>query len=295
MKIIQNRVIWLSFSACLVVASIIFLSIWGLKFGIDFTGGSLLEVKFSKSVSVDQVKEAVKEVKLEDLTVQPAENNVAMLRFKQSTEEIHQETIKKLKEMDQSATELRFDSIGPVIGQELKSKSFNAVFIVMILIILFISFAFRKVSKPVASWKYGLAAIVALIHDVMITLGVFVLLGKFLGTEINTPFIAAVLTVLGYSVNDTIIVFDRIRENLPKSQKNFEETVNDSLNQTIVRSFNTSFSAILALLAIFFFGGPSIKDFALALAVGVFIGTYSSIFVASPFLVIWEKMKVKLK
>jgi preprotein translocase subunit SecF len=143
----------------------------------------------------------------------------------------------------------------------------------------------------VASWKYGVAAIIALVHDILFTLGIFSVLGHFYGIEINTPFIAAILTVLGYSVSDTIIVFDRIRENLPKSHEDFENTVNRSVNQTITRSINTSLSSILALLAILLFGGSTIKDFALALVVGIFIGTYSSIFIASPFLVIWEKLK----
>ncbi len=187
-------------------------------------------------------------------------------------------------------TELQFDAVGASIGQELKSKSFNAIAIVFVMIILYISWAFSKVSKPVASWKYGVAAIIALIHDILFILGVFSVLGHFYGIEINTPFIAAVLTVLGYSVSDTIIVFDRIRENLPKSQEDFENTVNRSVNQTITRSINTSISSTLALIAILFFGGDTIKDFALALIVGIFVGTYSSIFIASPVLVVWDNL-----
>jgi len=163
------------------------------------------------------------------------------------------------------------------------------------MIIIYISAAFRKVSKPVASWKYGVAAIIALIHDILFSLGVFAVLGHFYGVEINTPFIAAILTVLGYSVSDTIIVFDRIRENLPKSHEDFENTVNRSVNQTLVRSINTSCSAILALLAVLLFGGTTIKDFALALIVGIFVGTYSSIFVASPVLVVWDNLTRRQK
>jgi preprotein translocase subunit SecF len=155
----------------------------------------------------------------------------------------------------------------------------------------YITYAFRKVSKPVASWKYGLAAILAMFHDAVITMGVFAVLGHYYGVEINTAFVAALLTVIGYSVHDTIVVFDRIRENLPKSDLDFEGTVNISLNQTLVRSLNTSLTVILVLLAIIIFGGASIRTFALALAIGIFIGTYSSIFVAPPLLVIWEKWK----
>ena len=186
--------------------------------------------------------------------------------------------------------ELRFDSVGPTIGQELKNKSVTAFIIVLIAIVLYIAWAFRKVSKPVASWKYGLSAIIALFHDVIIVLGVFAVLGEFYGVEINSAFVAAILTVLGYSVNDTIVVFDRVRENLPKSDDDFEGTVNTSVNNTITRSINTSVTTLIVLLSILIFGGSSIKDFVLALSIGVFIGTYSSIFLASPVLVLWEKM-----
>lgn len=293
-RIIQARKIFLSLSSLAAVASILALIFWGLSFGVDFTGGSLLEGQFTNyQPSITVIQDSLKSVNLNSLVIQPTNNSV-ILRFQENTEEIHQAVVAKLQALASSqpgATfkEMQFDSIGPSVGQELKSKSFNAVAISFIMIIIFISFAFRQVSKPVASWKYGVAAIIALIHDILFILGVFAVLGHFYGVEINTPFIAAILTVLGYSVSDTIIVFDRIRENLPKSQEDFENTVNRSVNQTITRSINTSFSAILALLAVLFFGGDTIKDFALALIVGIFVGTYSSIFVASPVLVIWDK------
>lgn len=278
-----------------IVASILSLIFWGLNFGIDFTGGSLLEVKFTNfQPSITQIQDSLSSVHLHNLVVQPTSDST-ILRFQENTEEAHQAVLAKLQALATSHTgatfkELQFNSVGPSIGDELKSQSFNATAISFVMIILFISFAFRKVSKPVSSWKYGVAAIIALIHDILFTLGVFSVLGHFYGVEINTPFIAAVLTVLGYSVSDTIIVFDRIRENLPKSQEDFENTVNRSVNQTITRSLNTSLSAILALLAVLFFGGDTIKDFALALIVGIFVGTYSSIFIASPVLVIWDKL-----
>ncbi|MFA5024370.1 MAG: protein translocase subunit SecF [Patescibacteria group bacterium] len=293
-KIIQKRKIFLSLSSLAVVAAVLALFFWGLNFGIDFTGGSLLEVEFKNyQPTVTEIQNSLKDINLHNLVIQPTENST-ILRFKENTEDIHQMTLKKLQELvkdkkDASFKELQFDSVGPSIGTELKNKSFNATAIVFVMIIIYISFAFRKVSKPVASWKYGVAAVVALIHDILFILGVFSVLGHFYGIEVNTPFIAAILTVLGYSVSDTIIVFDRIRENLPKSQEDFENTVNRSINQTLTRSINTSFSAILALLAVLFFGGSTIKDFALALIIGIFIGTYSSIFIASPVLVVWEK------
>ena len=161
------------------------------------------------------------------------------------------------------------------------------------MIIFYIAYAFRKVSKPLPSWKYGLAGILALAHDVPMVVGVFAVLGHFGGVEVNTPFIAALLTVLGFSIHDTIVVFDRVRENLPKSRENFEETVNMSVNQTLVRSINTSVTVLLVLLSILVFGGESVRYFALALFMGIFFGTYSSIFLASPLLVIFEKWQHK--
>jgi preprotein translocase subunit SecF len=294
-KIIQKRKIFLSLSSLAVVASILALIFWGLNFGIDFTGGSLLEVQFKNyQPNLTEVQDSLKNAQLSNLIVQPTSDSV-IIRFKENTEEAHQAALTGLKDLAKSKSgvevkEIQFDAVGPSIGQELKSKSFNATLIVFLMIIAYISLAFRKVSKPVASWKYGVAAIIALVHDILFILGVFAVLGHFYGIEINTPFIAAVLTVLGYSVSDTIVVFDRIRENLPKSQEDFENTINRSLNQTLARSINTSLSSILALTAVLLFGGDTIKDFALALIIGIFIGTYSSIFIASPVLVIWDKL-----
>ncbi len=298
LNIIKNRKIWLSVSGILIALSITALSLWGLNFGIDFTGGSLLETKFTNyQPSISEIEGSLAGTGVTNLVIQPTADGTTLLRFKESSQEVHQAINKNLSELAEknngTAKEMRFDSIGPSIGQELKSKSFNAIFIVLLMMIAFIAYAFRKVSKPVASWKYGLAAIIALSHDVLIVLGVFAALGHFAGTEINTAFIAAILTVLGYSVNDTIIVFDRTRENLPKSSQNFEDTINLSVNQVLTRSINTSFSVILALLAVLIFGGESIRDFALVLAIGVFVGTYSSIFIASPLVVIWEKLTKK--
>ncbi len=294
-RIIQKRRLFLSLSTLAVALSVLALFVWGLNFGIDFTGGSSLEVQFKNyQPTITEISDSLKGANLHNLVIQPTSDSY-ILKFKEISEEVHQTVVKDLQALTlkhQGATfkEMQFDSVGPSIGTELKSKSFNATAICFIMIILYISFAFRKVSKPVASWKFGVAAIIALIHDILFTLGVFAVLGHFYGVEINTPFIAAVLTVLGYSVSDTIIVFDRIRENLPKSQEDFENTVNRSVNQTLTRSINTSFSAILALLAVLFFGGSTIKDFALALIVGIFVGTYSSIFVASPVLVVWDRI-----
>lgn len=308
-KIIPLKKIWISLSAILVTLSIIALAVWGLNFGLDFTGGSLLELKMhNQEVNASQIKEALAPLELSSLVIQPSENNTVLLRFQNSTENIHKEVISALENkysigannVEEEANkvsieELRFDTVGPSIGEELKSKSINAIILVLIIIVIYIALVFKKVSKPISSWKYGIVAIIALFHDVIITLGVFAVLGKFMNLEINTPFVAAILTVLGYSVNDTIIIFDRIRENLIKQLDNFAKTINISVNQTISRSVNASLTTLLVLLSILFLGGESIKEFILALAIGVFIGTYSSIFLASPLLVVWNDIIHKKK
>ena len=304
-RIIQQRKIFLTISTVMVVLSILALAIWGLNFGIDFTGGSLLEVEFiGNRPSVSEVQTHLQDLELGSLVTQPIGEQGMILRFQDIGEEKHQAVLQRLDQLGSGTDEiiatssgityfeeLRFDSVGPTIGAELKRRSVTAMIVVLIAIVIYIAWAFRKVSKPVASWKFGLTAIVALFHDVMITMGVFAVLGYVMGIEVNSAFVAAILTVLGYSVNDTIVVFDRVRENLPKSDEDFEGTVNASVNQTIKRSINTSLTTLLVLLSILFFSGATIRDFVLALSIGIFIGTYSSIFLASPLLVVWEKFK----
>ncbi|KKS34260.1 MAG: Protein translocase subunit SecF [Parcubacteria group bacterium GW2011_GWC2_42_12] len=297
-KIIQKKNIWLTISGVLFVVFLAAILVWGLKFGIDFTGGSLLEVTYQGSrPTVSQIEESLADLKLSSLIVQPVGDEDMLLRFQETTEESHQAILTKLtglakqENKDNSLVEQRFESVGPSIGQELKVKSLYAIFFVLVAILIYISYVFLKVSRPVASWKYGLTAIIAMFHDAIITVGVFAVLGHFYGVEINIAFVAAILTVLGYSVHDSIVVFDRIRENLPKSDLDFEGTVNLSLNQTLGRSINTSLTTLLVLTSIIIFGGASIRPFVLALAVGIFIGTYSSIFFAAPLLVIWERWK----
>lgn len=295
-KIIQKRNIWLGISAVLFVIFASALFVWGLKYGIDFTGGSLLEARFTVArPQVNMISSSLEELKLSSLIIQPVGDNDMMLKFQETEEQTHQAVLSKLNQAakqeneNNSVEEQRFESVGPSIGAELKIKSFWAIFFALLAMLCYMTYAFRKVSKPVASWKYGLAAIIAMFHDVIITMGVFAFLGHYYGIEINTAFVAAILTVLGYSVHDTIVVFDRLRENLPKSNEDFEGTVNTSLNQTIARSLNTSLTVLLVLAAIIIFGGSSIRTFTMALAIGIFAGTYSSIFVASPILVVWEK------
>jgi len=298
LNVIKTKKIWLSISGTLMLASVIFLLVWGLRLGIDFTGGSLLEIHYTvERPSLEQVNNSLADHKLESLKVQPSNDTDYILRFEDIDEATHQNILDTLESIapeveNNTIQENRFESIGPIIGSELQAKAIQAIILVLIFIVAYIAWAFRKVSKPVASWKYGLAAIVALVHDILIVTGIFSLFGVLFGTEIDTLFVTALLTILGFSVHDTIVTFDRIRENLRREpDKHFDDIVNDSTNQTLVRSINTSATTLLVLMAIYFFGGSSIKDFSLALIIGIIIGTYSSIFVASPLLSIWNRRR----
>jgi len=290
-NIIGHRKINLGMSLVLFVISVAALSVFGLKPGIDFSGGSLLEVRFTETVpnQVDAFA-ALTDLKLESLAVQTTGDNGLLLRTKFLTESEHQELLgalrAKFEKENNKVMEISFQTIGPAISSQLKQRTVYAIIAVLLGIIVYIAYTFRRVSKPVASWKYGLVAIVAVAHDVIITMGVFAVLGRFLGVEVDIPFTVALLTILGYSVNDTIVVFDRIRENLIRqSSDDFSGTVNFAINQTFARSINTTATTLFTLLALFLFGGDTIKFFSLALLVGIFLGAYSSIFVASPLLV----------
>lgn len=294
MQIIKHQKFYLIISGIAVAASFLALLIWGLNRGIDFTGGSSEEFRFEQArPSNSEIFEVLKDLNPGNLSVNTAGEKGIILKFKDTDESKHQEVIKKLKDKYAGIGEVNFESIGPIIGKELARKSISALILVIAAIVLYIAWSFRKVSEPVASWKYGVAAIIALIHDISIVAGVFAVLGKFYGVEIGVPFIAALLTVLGYSVNDTIVVFDRTRENLARVSGKYEDIVNRSINEIFVRSINTSVTTFLALTAVFIFGGETTKYFMLALMIGVFVGTYSSIFVASPIVVIWEKLANK--
>jgi len=299
MLIIKYRKIFFILSSLLIIGSLVSLFLWKLNFGIDFSGGALLEVSFNGSTlpSNNQIKGALSEAGIQDAIVQPTSENSVILRFETVDDATHQKIIlalSALAQQDQKFEEKSFESIGPAIGQELKKRAVYAALATLVGILFFISFAFRKVSRPVSSFEYAVAAILALFHDLIITLGIFSFLGKFAGYTVDLPFVAAILTVLGYSVNDTIVVFDRVRENLIKRVgNNFEETVSISINQTFVRSLATSATVFIALLTIYFFGGESTKNFSLALIVGIFFGTYSSIFIASTLLVSWYKKKLQ--
>ena len=286
------------FSITLTVLSIASLFVWGLKLGIDFTGGTLMEVQFENNLPSNQeVEDNLKGLNLKSLSLQATENNSVLFRYVPEDDKTNQEVLKILKEKYPESTELRTDYANSTISKELKSKSLWAIFWAVIGILIYIAVVFRKVSRPVPSWKYGVGAIIALVHDILITTGVFSILGHFYGIEVGIPFVAALLTILGFSVHDTIVVYDRTRENLLRSssKETFPEVVNRSLNETLVRSINTSLTVIITLLAIYIFGGESIRYFSLALLVGVTFGTYSSIFVASALLVTSYKLQINYK
>ncbi len=298
MRIIQQRNKFFILSGILVVASLVMLAIWGLKPGIDFRGGVLTEIKFTEQMpNKDDFRKQLQELNLSDLTIQTSGNNKMLVRFISDDDDINTKVQSKIKTTYPKAIVERTSFISSAISQELKSKAIQATIVAIIGIMFYIMWAFRKVSYPVESWKYGFGAIIALAHDIIITLGAFAFLGHQYGVEVNIPFIAALLTILGYSVNDTIVIFDRIRENLNKAEakKHFEDTVNRSINESMSRSLNTSLTVVVVLLAIIFFGGESIKYFSIALLIGIVAGTYSSIFVASAILVEFWRKKLSKK
>lgn len=297
MFVIKHKKIFLGISATLIVASLVALFVFGLKVGIDFKGGSLTEVAYTESVpTAQEVQTQVDTLDLGESLIQPVGENGMYVKTRDLSEAEREQLLSAMTVDGQYSLEERsFTSIGPSVGRELKSKSILSLVLVAIMIILFIAYVFRKVSKPVSSWKYGLIAIIALLHDIILTTGIFILFTYVFGAEADTLFVVALLTVLGLSVNDTIVVFDRVRENLQKRiSHDFNEVVGKSLEQTMVRSINTSLSTIIVLLALFFVGPASTKIFALTLAFGMFFGTYSSIFVASPLLVLFNRRNSRI-
>ena len=288
---LKYRKIYFAFSGLLILGSLACLILFGLKPGIDFTGGSILEVEYkAERFSNQEIKNALADLDLGEIYIQPTGERGVIIRMKDIDEATHQQVLEKLGQVE----ELRFESIGPVIGRELKEKTKIVIVLSLLAIVFYIALAFRRIQRPVSSWQYGIASLLALFHDVLIPIGTLSLLGKFYGVQITIPVIVALLTVLGYSINNTVVVFDRIRENLLKRiGATYEGTVNNSLNQTLTRSLNTSLTTLFVLIAIFLLGGETLKYFALTLILGIAAGTYSSIFLASPILVSWHNWRKK--
>jgi len=292
MFIIKYRKIFVTISAVLASLSIVSMLVFGLNFGIDFKGGSLLEVEYA-NVRPDQtvIQNEIKPLSIGEILVQPIGDKGYSIKARDITET---ERGQILQALGSDVTEKSFTSIGPSVGAELVRKSMICFILVALGIIFWIAFSFRKVSKPVSSWKYGFMAIISLVHDVIIAAGAFSLIGHFTGVEVDTLFVVAILTTLGLSVSDTIVVFDRIRENIRVGHfKTFEETVGRSLNQVYTRSIITSSTVIMVLLSLVFFGPSSTRIFSIVLTIGMFFGTYSSIFLASPLLVMAKNLQDK--
>src|SRR3989338_8316028 len=284
------------FSLALVIAAVVVTGMWGLRLGTAFKGGTIWEVQFT-STRPDAVAiktELAQTSKLEDANVSPVGDNGAIIRFKEINETQHQALLVDFQKKFGTVKEQRFSSIGSVVGSELKTKSIQAIVIVLLLITAYIAIVFRKLSRSLSSWSMGVSAIIALLHDLIIPIGIFALLGHFYNIEISAVFVAAALTILGFSVSDTVVIFDRVRENLLRfgSKDGLGAVVHRSVMETLMRSLNTTLTVLLTLAAIYIWGGESIRYFSLALILGFFLGSYSSIFVASPLLVWWNRKHV---
>ncbi len=308
MFIVKNRKIFYTISIVLVLSSITALFVWGLSFGIDFKGGSSVQFQYKEvRPAVEVVKTQIDSLAFEptlkgSYSLVPTGDKGYVLNLRTVTEQERASLVSVISSNIANPVEIKkFNSVGPTLGKEASIKSLVSIILVVLCIVLFLTFAFRKVSEPVASWKYGVISIVALSHDIIIPTGVFAILNHFYhGFEVDTLFVTAILVILGFSIHDTIVVFDRVRENLRnnngiKNPKNFEEIVGASISQTFVRSINTSLTTLLAILVVFLVGPVATRNFALTLLVGIFFGTYSSIFIGSNLLVTVEKWQQKAK
>jgi preprotein translocase subunit SecF len=294
MDIIGKRKIWYFISVLMIVPGLISLVLWGLKLGIDFNAGQMSIVR--GTITESQANKASNGLGFQDVQVVPSGSNQTQIRFRDpSPQGQHEANHQKFKTALAQAhiEELSFDSVGPAVSKDIARNAILSLLFVSVAIVLYIAYAFRNAPPPVSPWSFGFMAIAALLHDALFVLGVFSLLGHFFGVEIDALFVTAILTVIGFSVHDTIVVFDRIRENLRREKGTFEQIVNTSILETVARSINTSLTVLLTLMALFLFGGQSIRLFVLALMIGIASGTYSSIFNASPLLVTLHNYRLK--
>jgi preprotein translocase subunit SecF len=292
--IINRTKTWFTLSGILIIASIFSLIVFGLNLSSDFVEGNIYEIRFENEVTPQEVTKTLQGI--EGLNIGGIDAKITsagsmMIRTKRLSEENSERALVELKNAHGSNEVVQNRSVSPVFAKTFRQRALTALGFALVAIIIYIAFAFRKVSRGISSWKMGLSAIVALAHDTIITIGIFVVLGKFVGVEMDALFITALLTIMGFSVHDTIVVFDRVRENLVNKAHNdtFSDIAEKSLHQTMARSINTSISTLIVLLALLFLGSPSIFWFVFALVIGIIVGTYSSIFVASPLLVLWQK------
>jgi preprotein translocase subunit SecF len=292
-NIVGKRKIWFVISIILIVPGTIALILWGLKPGIDFTGGQEIEV--AGEVSQSELSDIISKTGVKEITVTTSGSDRLVARFSDKEVENPENVRQNIKTLlaEKNLTETAYSSVGPSVSRDITRNALFGVGLASIAILLYIAFAFRNTPPPVSPWSFGATAIIALLHDALFLLGIFAILGHFFGVQVDALFVTAILTVIGFSVHDTIVVYDRIRENLRKLNKPFEEVVNISINETLARSLNTSVTVVLVLSAFYMFGGESIKYFVLALLIGIISGTYSSIFNASPLLVVYNNWKIK--
>jgi preprotein translocase subunit SecF len=293
MFIIRFKNLFVGLTLALVAISIGLVVAYGLHFGIDFTGGSIVEVEYPAGRGeISHIKDRLAEHDFGQILLQETGTDGVVIRTKALSNEERNLLLSSLSDSGKlEIIEKRFDSVGPVVGNELRQKALLGIAVAILLIVLYITFAFRKVSAPVSSWKYGLIAILTLVHDVIVPTGFYVLYTHFVGGDIDILFVTALLAIVGFSIHDTIVVFDRVRENLREApgKQEFSTTVGQSLSQTFARSINTSLTVVMVLTVLFLVGPEATRHFSIVMLVGIIAGTYSSVFFASPILVLVEK------
>ncbi len=292
LDLVGKRYYWFLLSLIVIIPGLLSLAVHGLRLSIDFTGGTLWEIQLSRPVQPGDVRQVLAQHGIDDAIVQTADNNVVLIRMRELKEGSpeKEKLVQALRASFGDVTELRLESVGPTLGTAIRNRAIVAVALTTVGILLYIAWAFRNTNNP---FLYGIAAVIAMLHDVAVVVGIFSILGWLRGVEVDALFVTALLTVIGFSVHDTIVVFDRIRENLARrAAPTFEQIVNYSLVQTLVRSINTSLTVVLTLLALYLLGGETIRTFVLALLIGIVSGTYSSIFNASQIVVVWENREL---
>lgn len=290
-RIIKKTKYWFIFSGTLMVLSIFSIAFFGLRLGIDYKGGTVIEIQSENNNKNALVEEVLKAKSINNFQIKDSGKNQAILRLPVQSNEEHLALSKAFSEKINDYKEISYDTVGPTISKDITKKSIYAVILASLGIIIYIAFAFRKVPKPLSSWKFGTSAVIALIHDLLVTTGAVAVVSHYCTwMEVDILFITALLTIMGFSVHDTIVVYDRLRENFIKNpHKDISETTEESINQTLARSINTSMTVIIVLLSLYLLGGHSIRHFILTLIIGIFFGTYSSIFIAAAIVVAWHK------
>ncbi|HRY60433.1 MAG TPA: protein translocase subunit SecF [Patescibacteria group bacterium] len=290
-KIIEKWKIWIALSLIVIIPGVIALSVYGLNLGIDFSGGTLIEIQFpsKQSVTVDEISKVFADKEIKNAQISLTSKNSFLSRTHVIDHAQYLDLNKALTEKIGTTKEVKYETVGPTVSKDLATKAVWALVLASIMIIIYIAWAFRSVPKPLSSWKFGISAVIALVHDLITIIGIFAILGHFMNVEVDTLFITALLTIMGFSVHDTIVVFDRIRENLKTTSGDLVYITNKSITETMSRSISTSATVLFTLLALLLFGGASTFWFIFALFIGIIVGTYSSIFVASVIMVLWHK------